>query len=128
MSSESHRRYGDGYLLTRQAMRYYWESYAGAADPAGAADRADPRFAPAAAASLAGVAPAVVTTAGFDPLRDEGDAYAARLVAEGVETVVLPQPTLIHGWIDQAARVPAARRALERAVEALQFLREGSAA
>ncbi|WP_368497473.1 alpha/beta hydrolase [Herbiconiux sp. A18JL235] len=122
MSSESHQRYGDGYLLTRQAMRYYWESYAGTADPG------DPRFAPQAARSLAGVAPAVVTTAGIDPLRDEGDAYAARLVAEGVETVVLPQPTLIHGWIDQTVRVPAARRALERAVDALQLLREGSAA
>jgi acetyl esterase len=121
MDSPSHARYGEGYLLTSQAMRYYWASYGGGHRPAD-----DWRFAPASAGSLAGVAPAVVTTAGFDPLRDEGDDYAARLMAEGVPTLVLPQPGLIHGWIDQAARVPAARQALDEAIDALRSLRDGA--
>ncbi|WP_382308597.1 alpha/beta hydrolase [Herbiconiux sp. UC225_62] len=123
MRAASHARFGDGYLLTADAMRYYWASYA-----AGSRDAEDWRCSPGAADSLAGVAPAVVTTAGFDPLRDEGDEYAARLVADRVATVSLPEPALIHGWIDQAARVPAARRALDRALDALQLLRTAARA
>lgn len=125
MSAPSHAAYGEGYLLSAAAMRYYWAAYEGVASGAAGESAAalDPRFTPDAAATLAGAAPAVVTTAGFDPLRDEGDAYAARLVADGVPTLVLPQPGLIHGWIDQAQQVPAARRALEQAIDALALLR-----
>ncbi len=70
----------DGYLLTGALMRWFWDHYT---DPA---DRNDPRVAPLRAASLAGLPPAVVVTCEFDPLRDEGTAYAEALAAAGVPT------------------------------------------
>jgi acetyl esterase/lipase len=69
---------GEGYLLTADLMRWFWDHYA---DPA---DRADPRAAPLLADRLDGLPPAVVVTAAFDPLRDEGTAYAEALAAAGV--------------------------------------------
>ena len=60
-------------------MRWFWDHYA---DPA---DRTDPRASPLRAASLGDLPPAAIFTAEFDPLRDEGDAYAAALAAAGVE-------------------------------------------
>jgi cation diffusion facilitator CzcD-associated flavoprotein CzcO/acetyl esterase/lipase len=68
----------DGYVLTRGLMRWFWDSYV--PDPA---DRADPRCSPL-LGELAGLPPAVVVTAQFDPLRDEGQAYAGALAAAGV--------------------------------------------
>jgi cation diffusion facilitator CzcD-associated flavoprotein CzcO/acetyl esterase/lipase len=69
----------DGYVLTASLMRWFWDSYA---DPV---DRRDPAASPLLAESLAGLAPAAIFTAQFDPLRDEGAAYAAALGAAGVE-------------------------------------------
>jgi acetyl esterase len=71
---------------------------------------------------LTGLPPAVVVTAGFDPLRDEGRNYAARLVAAGVPTVYLPFRSLTHGFLDMAGRVPAAQDALAAAVRAFAAL------
>lgn len=70
----------DGYGLTAALMRRFFDHYA---DPA---VRDDPRIAPLRAPDLSGLPPAVVVTAEFDPLRDEGDAYAESLVAAGVPT------------------------------------------
>ncbi len=69
---------GEGYLLTADLMRWFWDHYA---DPA---DRADPRAAPLLADRLDGLPPAVIVTAAFDPLRDEGTAYAEALATAGV--------------------------------------------
>jgi cation diffusion facilitator CzcD-associated flavoprotein CzcO/acetyl esterase/lipase len=80
----SYRDNGEGYLLTRSLMEWFWNHYC---DPA---DRTDPRAAPLRAADLSGLPPAIVVTAQFDPLRDEGDAYAAALAAAGVDVVHLP--------------------------------------
>ena len=71
---------GDGYILTAALMRWFWGHYV--PDPAG---RRDPRCSPLLAADLSGLPPAVVVTAQFDPLRDEGAEYAAALAAAGVE-------------------------------------------
>jgi cation diffusion facilitator CzcD-associated flavoprotein CzcO/acetyl esterase/lipase len=68
---------GDGFVLTSALMRWFWDHYAGEAD------RAKPKAAPL-RGTLAGLPPAVVVTAEFDPLRDEGDAYAEALAAAGV--------------------------------------------
>jgi cation diffusion facilitator CzcD-associated flavoprotein CzcO/acetyl esterase/lipase len=70
----------DGYGLTTPLVRWCYDHYI---DPA---DRQDPRFAPLRAADLTGLPPAVVVTAEFDPLRDEGESYAATLAAAGVPT------------------------------------------
>jgi acetyl esterase/lipase len=70
----------DGYGLTTPLMRWFYDHYIDAAD------RSDPRFAPLRAADLSGLPPAMVVTAEFDPLRDDGDAYAAALAAAGVPT------------------------------------------
>jgi cation diffusion facilitator CzcD-associated flavoprotein CzcO/acetyl esterase/lipase len=70
----------DGYGLTTALARWCYDHYADAAD------RSDPRFAPLRSGDLSGLPPAIVVTAEFDPLRDEGDAYAAALDAAGVPT------------------------------------------
>jgi acetyl esterase/lipase len=71
---------GENYGLTAALLRWLYDHYIDAAD------RADFRFAPEHAVDLSGLPPAIVVTAEFDPLRDEGDAYAAALEAAGVAT------------------------------------------
>jgi acetyl esterase/lipase len=70
----------DGYGLTTPEVQWLYDLYIDAAD------RSDPRFAPLNAVDLSGLPPAIVVTAQFDPLRDDGDAYAAALEAAGVPT------------------------------------------
>ena len=65
------------------------------------------------------VAPAVIATAGFDPLRDQGPAYAAALETAGVSARLWCEGSLVHGFADFAGVVPAARRAVARWAEAV---------
>lgn len=88
----SHAELGQGYLLTRESIRWYLGHYAGAHD------RKDPRLSPYWAASHDGVPPALVVTAGFDPLRDEGVAYATKLREAGVPVELLEAPSMPHGF------------------------------
>src|SRR5437764_831129 len=76
-------------------VHWYDHRYGGPVE--GGADRRDPRYSPLRAARLDGAAPAVVAVAGFDPLRDEGDAYATALTAAGVPVTHLRFPGLLHG-------------------------------
>lgn len=100
----------DGYFLTRATMEWFCGHYL--ADPTHASDW---RVSPLRAASLADVAPAVVTTAWFDPLRDEGAAYARALEAAGVRVKHHEGPGLIHGYFGMGDASDVARAEAQRA-------------
>ena len=95
----------EGYFLSRAVMEWFSGHYL-----ANAADGADWRASPLRAKSLVGLAPAVVTTAWFDPLRDEGKAYADALIAAGVATRYYDGPGLIHGYFGLGEASEAAKR------------------
>jgi acetyl esterase len=113
-----------GYGLTMAGMRWFAELYR----PPGRGD--DRRVSPLRAADLAGVAPAAVHTAGFDPLRDEGAAYAAALDAAGVPVVHRDWPTLNHGFFGLGGVSATAAQAASQAAADLRSLlqRDGRAA
>jgi acetyl esterase len=100
----------EGYFLSRAVMEWFCGHYL-----ANAADGTDWRVSPLRANNLAGLAPAVVTTAWFDPLRDEGKAYAEALVAAGVATKYYDGPGLIHGYFGLGEASEAAKREAQRA-------------
>ena len=84
--------FADGFFLTRTAMDWYWDTYSAGGD------RTDPKLSPLCASNLEGLPPAILTTAAFDPLRDEGEAYADALRAAGVTVVLRRAPGLVHGY------------------------------
>ncbi len=104
----------EGYMLTADAMRWFEGHYLGDADPT------DPRVSPAFREDVADLAPAFVMTAEFDPLRDEGEAYAEKLVAAGNDVEVRRYDGLIHGFFSMGAVVDAADAAFDDAVKALR--------
>jgi len=91
--SGSRKSFAEGYFLSKALMDWFWKAYV----PAGA-DLADLRLSPLLAKDLAGLPPAFVLTAGYDPLRDEGRAYADRLIDAGVKTTYVNYPGTIHGF------------------------------
>ncbi len=99
----SYRENAEGYGLTADAMRWYWKHYLRSED-----DGHHPYASPLRAPSLQGLPPAFVATAEFDPLRDEGEAYAARLRAEGVPTVQKRYAGMIHGFLGPQANADMA--------------------
>jgi acetyl esterase len=115
MDSASYRENADGYLLTRSQMQWFWNHYV-----RGDADRANPYASPILARELGGLPPATVITAEFDPLRDEGEAYAARLREAGVRVSHTRYDGLIHGFFSMAALFPQARPALESAASEMR--------
>ena len=111
----SHSSCGEGFLLTRADMEWFRDQYLD-----GLAQAADPRVSPLRAADLAGLPPALVFTAGFDPLRDEGQAYAERLAASGVKTIHREFDSLIHGFVCMRGTLPAAARAMDDMIAGLR--------
>jgi acetyl esterase len=111
--AESHRRFGQGFLLPSSTIDWYSANYADRGD------WDDMRASPLLAKDVSGVAPAHVVTAGFDPLRDEGRAYAARLREAGVATHFHEERTLTHGFFNMAGVIPAARMAFRNIATAL---------
>jgi acetyl esterase len=91
--SASRVAFAEGYFLTKDLMDWFWKAYV----PAGT-DLADLRLSPLLAKDLTGLPPAFVLTAGYDPLRDEGRAYADRLIEAGIKTTYVNYPGTIHGF------------------------------
>ncbi len=111
----SYRENAEGLLLTRGIMMWFWRQYLG--DPA---QGSDPSACPLRAPDHAGLAPATVITAEFDPLRDEGEAYAARLREAGVPTDLLRYDGQIHAFVSFADRIDRGREAIDRAARNLR--------
>jgi acetyl esterase len=105
--TESIRANGDGYLLTATTMTWFWDCYLG---PDG--DPADPFASPIRAADLAGLPAALVITAEYDPLRDEGEAYAHRLDGFEVPVVLHRFTGVIHGFLGMETLVGEADTAM----------------
>jgi acetyl esterase len=111
----SYRDNADGCLLTKEMMLWFWNHYV-----RNAADRQDPMAAPLRAPSLQGLPPALVQTAEFDPLRDEGEAYAARLKEAGVPVQLTRYNGMIHGFFGMASVIDQANSAIGEAAAALR--------
>ncbi|MDB4931111.1 MAG: alpha/beta hydrolase [Myxococcaceae bacterium] len=103
-----------GFLLDTATIRWFRGHYAPRS-----ADWTNPRASPW-FADVKGVAPALVQTAGFDPLRDEGEAYATKLLAAGVDVTAKRYPGLVHGYLNMAGSVDAAREPWDDLVAALR--------
>ncbi|MFI1499847.1 alpha/beta hydrolase [Streptomyces platensis] len=112
----SYRRFGTGYLLHRDHMRQFWDDYLPEPQRRSEATAAPLR---ASLDQLAGLPPALVVTAEADVLRDEGDAYAARLRAAGVPVVAMCYQGVVHGFLLLGTLCPTstARAALIQAVD-----------
>jgi len=103
--SQSYADLADGYMLTRDSMRWFRAQYL-----AKEQDAADWRVSPLRAPSLAGLPPALVVTAGYDPLRDEGEAYARRLREAGVSVDAVSFGGMIHGFVPMGRLIDTAFR------------------
>jgi acetyl esterase len=103
----SRETFAEGFLLTKASMDYYESSFFAAGT-----DLRDSIASPLHAADLSGLAPALVVTAGFDPLRDEGEAYAARLREAGVPTLLRRHPGFVHGFVNTLGIGHGPRRAV----------------
>lgn len=107
LTSPSIDRHADGYLLTRSMMQWFRNHYLKPEDDRRA-------ISPLYWSDLRGSAPAIVVTAGFDPLVDEGDRYAELLGRAGVAVRHRRHPTLIHGFLSLGGAVHAARAATDQ--------------
>ncbi len=117
LTTASHTQFAkDGYyILSRADMEWFWNHYLAKAE-----DRTNPYACPAYAKSLAGLPPAFVITAEYDPLRDEGEAYAARLSTEGVSTILKRYEGVTHGFFGMPGLLEKAKVAIQDAAMALR--------
>jgi acetyl esterase len=109
------RRNGEGYLLTKKGMDYFQAQYLPRKE-----DLVDWRASPLLANSLAGLPPAYLITAGYDPLLDEGRAYAERMAKEGVEVAYREYPDMVHGFILFGGVLDTANAAVAECCEKLR--------
>lgn len=114
IDTDSHRQFGEGYYLSTALMQRCWEAYLH--DPASA----DGYAVPARTADLSGLPAATVLVCEYDPLRREGEEYARRLAAAGVDTCCERVPGMIHACLHLTGAAPAARTLLSRASAALK--------
>ena len=113
--TESYRRYDDGYGLNAITMEWFFDLYTPDQTSRGAG-----RGSPLRAAALAGLPPALVVTAGYDPLRDEGRAYAWRLQQEGTQADLVEFGGMLHGFLSSPMLLHGARRGTTLCAAALR--------
>lgn len=114
--TQSYRENGADYFLTTAMMQWFWNHYLGTE-----ADGKDWRASPLQVADASDLPPAFVITAEFDPLRDEGEAYAQKLAAAGNTVTVKRFLGQIHGFCTLLDAMPAGRQALEEAAAQLRL-------
>ena len=121
-NTASHRAFAEGYLLDAKLLHWFRNNYQPDVEK-----RDDWRFAPldgkgakGAPVALDGVAPACILVAGYDPLHDEGVAYAARLREAGIAVELLDYPGMVHGFFQYGGAIDTARAAHRDAVLALR--------
>lgn len=105
--TESYQQWGDDYLLTTESMKWFWQQYLKSDD-----DAVNPLAAPARSKSLAGLPPAHIITAQYDPLRDEGQRYACLLTEAGVPTTQKEYEGMVHGFVHFRGVFDDGKRAL----------------
>ncbi|HYL58187.1 MAG TPA: alpha/beta hydrolase [Candidatus Acidoferrales bacterium] len=105
----------DGYVLSRADMEWFWNNYLDAG-----ADKNNPYACPLRAKSLAGLPPAMILTASHDPLRDEGERYAERLITAGVKVICTRYEGVTHGFISFADAVDKGKAGQSQATDALR--------
>ena len=117
--TQSYQDYQDGYFLTREAMKWFWDSYI-----SNETDLKEPTVSPLLASTeqLNGLPSALVITGEFDVLRDEGEAYAHKLMDAGVRVTACRYQGTIHDFVmlNDITRTPAARGAIEQASHRLR--------
>jgi acetyl esterase len=113
--TESYRENAEGYYLTKDSMVWFWNHYLRDEE-----DGRNPYASPLRADNLSGLPPALVITAEFDPLRDEGEAYAKRLKTAGVPVEVTRYNGMIHGFFCMPGVLEQAKKAIEQAANALK--------
>jgi acetyl esterase len=113
-SFPSHRELGKDYFLTTELLDWFLERFLQRPE-----QMRDPRVSPLFATDLARLPPTHIVTAGFDPLRDEGEAMATRLRESGVRTTHQSEDSLIHGFVSMAGVLPEAERAVGRIADAI---------
>jgi acetyl esterase len=123
LETVSHRECGEGYFLTRAAMDWFTGHYVGSAELA-----RHPEVSPLLVTDLSGLPPALVITAEFDPLRDEGEAYGQRLQQAGVPVTISRYDGMIHGFISMRGMLSVGRQAIQEAAEFTRSASKQSAA
>ena len=114
-TTNSYHANADGYGLSQDAMRWYWDHYL-----VSDADAQNPYAAPMQAKDLSGLPPALVITAEYDPLCDEGEAYAAKLREAGTHAQCTRYDGMTHGFFSQSAVLDKGKLAIEEATAALR--------
>jgi acetyl esterase len=112
--------FGEGFFLTRADIAWFSKHYTGGADCS------DPRISPLLCRELSGLPPALVITAGFDPVRDEGEAYAAALQEAGTPATLRRFDGLVHGFANMVGVSPACRSAVVEIASTLRRLLDAS--
>jgi acetyl esterase len=113
----SHREFAEGYFLTTAGMEWFTSLYLASAD-----QKHHPEVSPLLASDLSGLPPALVITAEFDPLRDEGEAYGKRLEQAGVPVTITRYPGMIHGFVSMRGVLEGGRQAIQEAAQFTQSM------